>query len=324
MHRRHFITAIGGGAAWTLVSRAQERRTPVIGFLSTGAPPLGASLEAFHQGLNETGYFEGRNVAIEYRWAENRYDRLSGLAAELVQRGVTAIAANGLGAQAAKAATSSIPIVFYTGEDPVTAGLVTSLSRPGGNLTGVTALGDEVGQKRLELLHELLPTATTLALLINPGNPARAAIQARELEAAAASLRVQIQVLDARSEEECETAFGNLARLHAGGLVLAADPFFTNRSEKLATLATLHRVPAIYQYREFTAAGGLMSYGGNRPDGWRLVGNNIGRILHGERPANLPVQQSTKVELFINLKTANALGLTVPLTLRGRADELIE
>jgi putative ABC transport system substrate-binding protein len=302
---------------------------PVIGFLeprsSDDAVPR-TLLRAFRQGLRGTGHVEGENVAIEYRWAENQNDRLPALAADLVRRQVAVIAAPGStpAALAAKAASTTIPIVFTTATDPVQLGLVGSLSRPGGNMTGVTTLGVEVGPKRLELLHELVPTATTMALLINPTSPVLSEPTTRDVQAAARARGLKIHVLHASTELEFDTVFATLIQLRADGLVIGPDALFTGRAKELGALALRHRVPAIYQYPEFTAAGGLMSYGGSLADAYREVGVYVGRILKGEKPADLPVQQFTKVELIINLKTARALGLTVPLPLSGRADELIE
>ena len=283
-----------------------------------------ASLRAFHHGLRGTGHVEGENVAIEYRWAENQNDRLPALAADLVRRQVAVIAANSTpAALAAKAATATIPIVFSTAADPVQLGLVGSLSRPGGNMTGVTTLGVEVVPKRLELLHELVPT-TTMALLVNPTSPALSESTTRDVQAAARARGLEIHVLHASTELDFDTVFATLVQLRIGGLVIGPDTFFTSRAEALGALALRHRIPAIYQFPEFTAAGGLMSYGGSLADAYRQGGVYVGRILKGEKPADLPVQQFTKVELIINLKTARALGLTVPLPLSGRADELIE
>ena len=264
-------------------------------------------------------------MTIEYRWASGRYDRLPALAADLIRRQVAVIAANSPApVMAAKAATTTIPIVFATGYDPVAAGLVASLARPGGNLTGVTSLTAEVGPKRVELLRELVPTATSIALLVNPAAVAIRETISTDLQAAARKLGLHVHVLHASTERDFDTVFATLAQLRAGGLVIGSDPFFNSQSEQLAALAIRHAVPAIYQYREFAAAGGLMSYGGSLTDMYRQVGVYTGRILKGEKPADLPVQQSTKVELIINLKTAKALGLTVPLPLLARADEVIE
>jgi putative tryptophan/tyrosine transport system substrate-binding protein len=326
MRRRDFITLLGGGAVpWPVAARAQQPTMPVIGFLSSRGPADSTNvLAAFHQGLNEAGYIEGRNVAIEYRWANGQYDRLPALAADLVGRQVTVIAAIGSpSAPAAKATTTTIPIVFIIGFDPVEVGLVTSLARPGGNLTGVTVLGVELGSKRLELLHELVPAANIVAALVNPNTPA-AETQSMDLQTAARALGLKLHVLHASTERDFDTVFATLLQLGAGGLVVGNDTFFSTRSEQLAALALRHAMPAIFQYREFAAAGGLMSYGGNLTDNYRLTGVYTGRILKGEKPADLPVMQSTKVELIVNLKTAKVLGLTLPLSLLGRADEVIE
>ena len=325
MKRREFIILVGGAAAaWPLAGRAQQPALPVIGFLSSASAAGYETLAtAFRHGLSETGYVEGRNVAIEYRWAENQYDRLPALAAELVRRQVDVIAANGPAALPAKAATTAIPIVFAAGFDPVDLGLVSSLHRPGGNVTGTSMLNVEVVPKRLQLLNELVPAATVMALLVNPSNP-NAANQSRDLQAAARTLGLQLQILHASSDRDFDTVFAKLNELRAGGLVIGADAFFNTRSAQLAALALRHAMPAAYQYREFTAASGLMSYAGSITDSYRQAGIYTGRILKGEKPADLPVQRSTKLELFLNLTTAKALGLTVPLPLIGRADEVIE
>jgi putative ABC transport system substrate-binding protein len=325
MRRREFITLLGGAAvSWPLAVRAQQPAMPVLGFLNTRAPDQDPQfLAAFHQGLKETGWVEGRNVTVEYRWAEGQNDRLPALAADLVRRGVTVIAANSQATAAAKAATTTIPIVFITGADPVQVGFVASLNRPGGNLTGVTSLDVELNGKRLELLHELLPKAGALAALVNPTFPGSDIIS-KHLQAAASTLGLQLHILHASTQRDIDTVFTTLARLQASGLVIGNDPFFTSWSERLAALALGHGVAAIYEFREFAAAGGLMSYGGSVTDLYRLLGVYAGRILKGEKPADLPVQQRTNVELIINLKTARALGITVPLPLLGRADEVIE
>ncbi len=325
MKRREFITLLGGAAApWPLAARAQQPVMPVIGFLHSESPGQYAShLRAFHQGLSEAGYVEGRNVAIQYRWAESHYDRLPALAADLVRRQVAVMTANGPAAQPAKAATATIPIVFFAANDPVEIGLVASLNRPGGNLTGVVNLGVELGPKRLELLHELIPMATPIAVLINPAHP-NADAQSAAMQAAARTLGLELHLLHASTEGDFDTVFATLLQLRAGGLVILTDPFFNTRIEQLAALAVRHAVPTIYQQRNFAAAGGLLSYTGSFTDLWRVIGVYAGRILKGEKPADLPVQQSTKVELIINLKTAKALGLEVPPQLLARADEVIE
>jgi len=299
---------------------------PVIGFLGSGSPDSDANrVRALREGLSEASYIEGSNVVTEYRWAEGKVDRLPALAADLVHRQVNAITTLGgtPSAQAAKAATTSIPIVFTVAVDPVEFGLVTSLNRPGGNLTGVTILSVELGPKLLQLGHELVPTATVMALLVNPTNPLTETVS-RDAQAAARSLGMQLHVLHASSERDFDTVFATLGQLRPGALVIGADVLFTNGSEQLAALALRHRVPAIYSTREFALAGGLIGYGPSIADAWRLTGVYAGRILKGEKPADLPVQQVTKVELIINLKTANAIGLTIPLPLIGRADEVIE
>jgi ABC-type uncharacterized transport system substrate-binding protein len=325
MRRRAFMTLLGGAAvAWPLSVPAQSSM-PVLGFLD-GASADGreGSIAAFRQGLKEAGYVEGQNVAIEFRFAENHYHRLPALAADLVRLQVSVMAALGTPAvRAAKAATSMIPIVFVIGDDPIKIDFVASLSRPGGNLTGVTTLASEVGPKRLELLRELLPTATIIAVLVNPTNP-NAEAQLRDLQAAAPALGVRLHVLHASTEDELDTAFASLLQRRAGALIIGTDSFMIIQIKQLAALAARHAVPTIFQFREFAAAGGLMSYGGSVTDANHLAGIYTGRVLKGEKPAALPVQQSTKVELIINLKAAKALGLEVPPTLLARADEVIE
>jgi putative ABC transport system substrate-binding protein len=325
VRRRKFITLIGGAAAaWPVGAHAQQPALPAIGFLNGGSAWEYARLAAaFRQSLGETGYVEGRNVLVEYRWAEGHYERLPELAADLVRRQVMVITANTQAVPAAKAATTTIPIVFNSSADPVAAGYVASLARPGGNLTGVSSLSVEIGPKRLQLLHEMVPTATVIAALINPTNP-NAEAQSSALQAAARDIGLQLHVLHASTERDFDTAFATLLQLRAGALVIGVDAFLINRSELLAALALRHAVPAIFLYREFVAAGGLMSYGGSNTDAYRLSGVYAGRILKGEKPADLPVLQATKFALIINLKTAKALGLTVPLPLLGRADEVIE
>ena len=329
--RREFITLLGSAAVASSflrpsVARAQQPAMPVIGFLSSASSDQDAGrLRGFRQGLNEAGYVEGRNVAIEYRWAEEQNNRLPALAADLVNRQVAVIATAGqaLGAFAAKAATKTIPIVFLIGGDPVALGLVDSLNRPGGNLTGVSTLSAELEPKRLELLHGLLPTATTIGALINPTNP-NAATQSRDLQAAARTLGLKLQILNADAERDFDGVFAKLVELQAGGLVIATDGLFISRGEHLSALAARHAIPAIFQFRAFAEAGGLMSYGGSLADMYRQSGAYAARILKGEKPADLPVQASTKYYTVLNLKTAKALGLELPPMLLARADEVIE
>ena len=310
LKRREFITLIGGAAAWPLAARAQQPTIPVVGFLNgSSAWEYAYVVGAFRQGLKETGYVEGQNVAIEYRWAEGHYERLPTLVADLLSRHVTVIAANGPAAVAAKAATSSIPIVFAIGADPVKFGLVASMNRPGGNVTGVALLSVELGPKKLQMLHELIPTVRTVGLLVNSTNP-NAETQSRDLQVAAQDLGLQLHVLHANSESDFDKAFAAMAQLRVRALVIGTDGFLNSRSEQLATLSMRHAMPAIFQLREFVTAGGLMSYGTSITDAYRLAGNYAGRILKGEKPADLPVQQSTKFDFVINLGTAKALGLT--------------
>jgi putative ABC transport system substrate-binding protein len=324
MKRREFITLIGGGVAgWPLAARAQQAAMSVVGFLNSRAPEDDPYvLVSFRQGLREIGYVENQNIAIEYRFAQNQYDRLPALAADLVRRQVAVIVANTPSALAAKAATTAIPIVFATSADPVETKLVANLNRPDGNLTGVTVLGLEIGPKQLQVLHEVRPAATGVALLVNPLNP-YAEIQSRDLQAAARTLGLTADVLHASSDRDFEM-FTTLVQLRADGLVIGADPFFTSRIELLASLTLRYAVPAIFQFREFPVAGGLMSYGSSIKDVYRLAGVYTGRILMGDKPADLPVQQATRLELTINLKTAKALGITVPTSILVRADEVIE
>ena len=326
IRRRDFVALLGSAAAaWPLAAGAQQAAKPVIGVLTTRTPGEDAHLlGAFHEGLEETGFIDRQNVVIEYHLAGNEHDRLPTLAADVVRRGVAVIAAVGSrSALAAKGATATIPIVFSVGNDPVVAGLVASLNRPGGNLTGVTLLGVGLEPKRLELLRELIPTTTIIAALVNPNSPA-ADTQSKEMQASARELGMEIHVLNASSERDFAPIFARLVPLRASALVIGNDALFTARSEQLAALALRYMVPTIYQFRKFAKAGGLMSYGGSLTDAYRRVGVYAGRILLGEKPADLPVQQSTKVELFINLKTAETLGLEVPPTLLARADEVIE
>ena len=327
MRRREFFSIVGGAAAWPLTARGQQPAMPLVGWLAQGSPQKSKPfVAAFHQGLGETGFFEGRNVAIEYRWAEQQDDRLSAMATDLVQRGVSVLALGGgiQTALAAKSATAAVPIVFQIGVDPVAFGLVASLNRPGGNITGVTSLNVELGRKRLEVFHELLPSATVLAALVKPTNPNSAEYQSIEVQAEAAAFGLQLHVLRASHERDFDTVFAEVRKIRAGGLVISPDALFYEHSEQLAALASRRAIPTISPYREFAVAGGLVSYGGRNTDQFRLAGVYTGRILKGEKPADLPVQQATKIDLVINLKTAKALNLTVPPSLLARADEVIE
>jgi putative ABC transport system substrate-binding protein len=326
MRRREFITLFGGAAAWPLAVRAQQAAMPVIGWLgSESREAEDLRIVPFRQSLKEAGYSEGQNLAIEYRLAEGQYDRLPALAADLVRRQVSVIALTGLpAALAAKAATATIPIVFQIADDPVQLGLVASLGRPGGNITGVTSLHVEVVPKQLELLHELVPSATAIALLVNPANSARAESATREGQVAARRLGLELHVLHASAEREFDAAFASSVQLRAGALAIPSDSLFFSRSRQLGALAFRHAIPAICPYREFPAAGGLMSYGTNNADQFRQVGIYVSRILKGEKPADLPVQQAVKLDLIINLKTAKALGLEVPMPMLMRVDEVIE
>jgi putative ABC transport system substrate-binding protein len=327
MKRREFITLLSGAAAWPLAARAQQPAMPVVGILAVASPEANAiRLRAFREGLSTAGYVEGQNINIEYRWAEAYTGRLPELAARFVEEQVAVLVTAGgtSAALAAKAATASIPIVFGIAADPVDVGLVASLNRPGGNVTGVTSLNIEVAAKRLELLHELLPSVTTMGLLVNPAVPALAAPVSRISQAAAHSLGLHLHVVHASSDRDFDAVFEKLIQIHAGALVIGPDNFFTAHSEQLAMLTVRHALPAVYEFREFAAAGGLMSYGSSETEYYRLVGTYAGRVLKGDKPANLPVQQSTKVELVLNLRTAKALGITVPLPVSGRADEVFE
>jgi putative tryptophan/tyrosine transport system substrate-binding protein len=329
IRRREFISLLGSAAAtWPVAAGAQQPATPVIGYFGAGAPETTTPEEmaSFHQGLREAGFIEGRNVAIEYRWARGQFDRLPALAADLVSRRVAVIVSIGGGvtALAAKAATTTIPIVFMSGDtDPVEAGIVASLSRPGGNMTGISALFGALVAKRVELLHELVPTATVIGMLVNPKN-VTAETHRRDMQDAARALRLQAEFVDAGSEIDFDAAFATLVQRRASGLVVAPDPFFNTQRARLVALAARHAIPATWEVREFVLDGGLMSCAASRPDGRRQLGAYVGRVLKGEKPADLPIQQPTKFELIVNLKAAKAIGLTIPETFLVRADEVIE
>jgi len=326
MRRREFITLVGGGAAaWPIAARAQQPQMPVVGFLNSRSRDdfSDDDMREFHQGLSQLGYVEGRSLLIEYRWADNQYARLPQLVADLIRRSVAVITANAPAAAVAKAATTTTPIVFGAEVDPVAAGLVASLNRPGGNLTGVTGMGAEIGPKRLELLRELLPAATSVALLVNSTNPL-ADVLSMDTEAAARTLGLQLHVMRASTEIDFDTVFTILARRRVDGLVITPAAFFNSQREQLGHLSLRHGVPAIFQSRAFAAAGGLMSYGQSNTESWRMIGTYTGRILKGEKPADLPVQQATRIDLIINMKTAKALGIEVPPMLLACANEVIE
>jgi putative ABC transport system substrate-binding protein len=326
MRRRELLLLLGGMMPAARALRAQQKAMPVIGFLGVASPgPYAPFVAAFRQGLSETGYVEGQNLAIEFRWAEGHYDRLPALAADLVGRKVDVIATSGGGssARAAKSATSTIPIVFTTGGDPVESGLVASLARPGGNLTGVSMMFTELMPKRLELLSELVPQAAVIALLVNPNNSGTEPM-IRDVQQAAHAKGVQVHILQAGTESEIDAAFATLVELHAGALIVSPDPFLGSRRQQLVALASRHAVPAIYEWREFAALGGLISYGPSVAAAFRQAGTYAGKILNGATPADLPVQQPTTFELVVNLKTAKTLGLTVPPSILARADEVIE
>jgi len=325
IRRRDLIAMVGAAAAWPLAAQAQQPAVPVIGFISTAsAKAIASNVAAFLQGLKDFGFVEGQNLAIEYRWAEDHYDRLPALAAELVRRRVAVIVAStSVATRAIKAATATIPIVFTTAEDPVAAGLVASLNRPGGNLTGVTFIGATLRAKNLELLHELVPALAMVGVLVNPNNP-NTKPQLRDLQAAASKLGKTIHVLNAGTEGDIDTAFAALVQQQIGALIVGTDPVFTGRRDQLVALAARHQVRTVYFSRDFAEAGGLMSYGASLVNAFRLAGTYTGRILKGEKPADLPVQQATKIELVVNLKTAKALGIAIPPSLLARADEVIE
>jgi putative ABC transport system substrate-binding protein len=327
MRRRTFITLVGGALAWPLSARAQQKAMPVIGFLSSRSPvESGPLVDAFRQGLGGTGYVDGQDAIVEYRWAENKYDRLPSLAAELVHRGVTVIVAAGgaPSALAAKASTTTIPIVFTSVGDPVELGVVASLNRPGGNITGSdSTLTAELDAKRLQLLRELVPSGTLIAALINPDRP-RSELQVNDIKQSARSLGQQLIIVSAGNENDLDAVFARLKQQQIGAMLVGTDPFFSSRREQLIALAASYAVPASYQWRDFVVAGGLMSYGSSLADSYRQAGVYTGRILKGEKPADLPVMRPTKLQLVLNLRTAKALGLTVPQLLLAQADEVIE
>jgi putative ABC transport system substrate-binding protein len=326
MKRRAFITLLGGAAVWPLTARAQQAPAPLMGFLSSRSPGESAGVvAAFRQGLRETGFIEGQNLAIAFRWAEGHYDRLPALAAELVGLPVTLLFSAGgpPTAFAAKAATSTMPIVFSAVSDPVEIGLVPSLNQPGGNVTGMGVFNATLGAKRIELTKELMPGATGIAYLLNPSNPS-SVIESKGALTAARALRIELHVLNASTENELDTALADVAKLRAGVLVVSGEPYFDSQRERLVALSARHAIAAVYAWREYVLAGGLMSYGTDLPDSYRQAGMYAGRILKGEKPANLPVMQPTKFHLALNLKTAKALGLEIPPQLLARADEVIE
>ena len=326
MRRRDFITLVCSAATWPLTARAQQSVVPIVGFLSVGTFESNHEyVAAFHRGLADGGFAEGRNLGVEYRWSEGHNDRLPALAEDLVRDQVTVIAVNGTpGSLAAKAATQTTPIVFYIGTDPVGLGLVASLAHPGGNITGVTNLNVELFKKCFELMYSLTSPASTIAVLVNPANVAQAATERATVQDAARALGARLMILDASSPRDIESTFEVLVGQRVGGLVVSGEIFFLSQRDRLVELAVRYAVPTIYAYREFPLAGGLMSYGTDIRNAWRQAGTYTGRILKGERPADLPVQQATKIELVINLKTAKALGLTFPIMLLGRADRVIE
>jgi putative ABC transport system substrate-binding protein len=327
MIRREFIALASGAAvAWPLVARAQQKAMPVIGFLSGGSPGAYAGrVAAFRKGLSESGYIDGQDVAIEFRWAQGQYDQLPVFAADLVRQKVDVIVSSGgdVAALSAKAATSSIPIVTVSGSDPVKTGLVVSFNRPGGNVTGASFVATELETKRLEILHDMVPTAAEIGILVNPTNPA-AESRSKDLQMAARTLGLNVHIVGASSDDDLETAFGTLIQQRAGALLVSTDAFFTSQRDRLVALAARQALPTIYAWREFVEAGGLVSYGTIIDEVYRQVGIYTGRILKGEKPADLPFLRPTKFELVINLKTATALGLTIPQLILGRADEVIE